>query len=1234
MNFLQWNITSFKTNFTELKLLLKNYTPVCVCLQETRHGDSKLYPPSRYNIMQSPRKREDDHERGVALLIRPDVNFKNVPLNTNLQAVAARVWLDKWYTVCSLYLPHISLETADMINLIEQLPRPFVLMGDMNARHHLWGEPIDNDRGRVFEQLINNFEISLINSDSPTHFHIQTDSYTKIDLTFCSDDCVTDFDHSVTDSLCGSDHYPIIIAKPHPPEIGEPSYKFKTEKADWTKFRTLTNNFIPPNTDNIDELMDALNSFIIEAATNSIPISKGKCNRIPVPWWNAACQEATAQKKRDERAMKRNPTTANKIAYKRSRALSRKILNQARRESWMNYVSSININTSMNKIWKRIKKMKGKFSRNPPPLLQTVGDNLTQDPQITSNIFAETFSAISNTSNYTSDFNRYRSQKERRTINFTTSTIENYNTPLSMAELSSALQSTKETSPGQDKITFSMLKNCHSSLKAYILQLFNNVFNSITFPTSWKTAIVIPIPKANKDTTIPLNYRPISLINCSCKLFEKMINVRLMWYLETNELLNPNQAGFRKNRSTTDPIVQLVCDIENAIARRDHTIAVFFDLEKAYDMAWRYGIIAKLFEYGLRGNLPKLLQEYLSQRKIKVKINNTLSNSMHVEEGVPQGSVLSCTLFAIAIDGCLTSLPHGVHASLYVDDLTIYSSASSTILAERQLQLAIYKLQKWCKETGFKFSEQKTVAMHICRVRRCPKTAHQLTLNNQPISYKDKHKYLGIVMDSSLTWTEHIKQLRQDCGQKMKLLKHLSYTTWGADSKTLIRLYQTLIKPKLEYGREAYGSASASQLKKLDPIQNLALRTATGAFRTSPISSLEVLSGTKSLSFQRDFNLLNYLMRVVVNPTNPINEYINENNILEEPDIEQSSNLHERSFLLRLRNTVQKYNLNFRNLMSEKTTFPPWERRNIVVCPSMIQHCKSDVSELTLKHMFLCHLEEHATNELHVYTDGSKSDEGVAYATINSETTIKRKIDPASSIYTAELHGIMEAINLSPTYANNKITIFTDSKSSIQGIAKLRNRNPLIQEIADKAEQSPKQFILCWVPSHVGVPGNERADQAAREALSLESITPHRLVRSDVKASIKRKIKENWKIAWASNENNKLRAIAPDLTPLPNSSCRNRHWERTLLRLRIGHTRLTHGYLMVRGEQPTCEWCGMDTPLTIDHLLANCPNLDTKRRQFFGRPRPSLAEILIKGDTSYEGTVYKFLKSAEILNSL
>ena len=99
MNILQWNLTSMNTNFNELKILIQENNPACICLQETRHGDKILKPPSGYNIIQSQKKRDDDHERGVAVLIRNNINHKTITLNTNLQAVATRIWMGKWYTV-------------------------------------------------------------------------------------------------------------------------------------------------------------------------------------------------------------------------------------------------------------------------------------------------------------------------------------------------------------------------------------------------------------------------------------------------------------------------------------------------------------------------------------------------------------------------------------------------------------------------------------------------------------------------------------------------------------------------------------------------------------------------------------------------------------------------------------------------------------------------------------------------------------------------------------------------------------------------------------------------------------------------------------------------------------------------------------------------------------------------------------------------------------------------------
>ena len=134
-----------------------------------------------------------------------------------------------------------------------------------------------------------------------------------------------------------------------------------------------------------------------------------------------------------------------------------------------------------------------------------------------------------------------------------------------------------------------------------LLGAINYIWTTGNFPPEWHLATVITIAKAGKDSTDPTSYRPIALTSCLCKVMERMINTRLVWYLEKLKLITPVQSGFRKQRSTTDQLVRLETFVREAFVNKQHDVAVFFDLEKAYDTTWKYGIMKDLFDAGLRG---------------------------------------------------------------------------------------------------------------------------------------------------------------------------------------------------------------------------------------------------------------------------------------------------------------------------------------------------------------------------------------------------------------------------------------------------------------------------------------------------------------------------------------------------------------------------------------------------------------------------------------------------------
>ena len=218
-------------------------------------------------------------------------------------------------------------------------------------------------------------------------------------------------------------------------------------------------------------------------------------------------------------------------------------------------------------------------------------------------------------------------------------------------------------------------------------------------------------------------------------------------------------------------------------------------MEKAYDTTWRYGILRDLHELGLKGRLPVFIKSFLADRRMQVRVGSTLSDQFEQAQGVPQGSILSTTLFNIKINNIVNCLDPKTEGSLYVYEFWICYRSKSMRTIERHLQLCLNKIENWALYNGFKFSKSKTQCVHFCQVRKLHDNP-QLYLYGSLIPVVGEAKFLGVIFNRKLSFIPHIKYLKAKCLKTLNLLKVLSHTSWGADRTVLLHLYRSLIRPK------------------------------------------------------------------------------------------------------------------------------------------------------------------------------------------------------------------------------------------------------------------------------------------------------------------------------------------------------------------------------------------------------------------------------------------------------
>ena len=872
-----------------------------------------------------------------------------------------------------------------------------------------------------------------------------------------------------------------------------------------------------------------------------------------------------------------------------------------------------------------IRKISGKSKAPSYTHLNTCRETKATSKEDIANTLGETFLKNSSSQNYSEKFKHIKMQQEKNNINFKSLNNEEYNNPFNLLELIDAIQNSNDTATGPDEVHYQMLKHLPNNALSTILHIFNDIWATGVFPESWRLATIIPIPKPGKDHEEPSNYRPIALTSCLCKTLERMINKRLVWYLESNDLISPIQSGFRSGRSTNDHLIRLETFIRDAFVNREHVVSVFFDLEKAYDTTWRYGILKDLHDLGLRGRLPVFIRSFLEDRTMQVRVGSTLSDFYDQEQGVPQGSILSTTLFNIKINNIVKCLDSKTDGSLYVDDFGICYRSKNMRTIERKLQQCINRIEDWATSNGFKFSKSKTQCVYFCKLRKVHNDP-VLYLYGSQIPVVEESKFLGVIFDRKLSFIPHIRYLKAKCLRALNLLKVLSHTSWGADRFTLLHLYRSLVRSKLDYGSIVYGSARKSYLQILDTVHHQGLRLALGAFRTSPVTSLYVEADEPSLTLRREKLSLQYATRLAANPSNPAFK------VTFSP---QFSEIYERKptairpFGLRVLPLLDSTNINPTNIEKHFVTeIPSWCMKKPDILFDLHTSKKSFSDSLIMKQNFHI-LQSRYTEYQHIYTDGSKDGEKVGCAFLYGNHFSSLRIPDGSSVFTAEAKAIDLALDfIDSCFLHDKFLIFSDSLSVLKALNHTSSKNSQIQKLLEKHHKiaNTKEILFCWLPSHVSIIGNEIADRKAKDSLHLNMST-FEIPFNSFKPLINKYILSEWQKSWDTATFNKLHAIKP-VVGNNSSAIRNvRREDVVITRMRIGHTRFTHSYILNREEQPFCIACNQH--ITVKHILTDCIDFLQDRNKYLQvRDLRQLFQDVIVDN------ILSFLKDTNLFNKI
>jgi ribonuclease HI len=1090
-----------------------------------------------------------------------------------------------------------------------------IIGGDFNLHHPLWnsiGYNVHDEQADELVEIMGRYGMELILPPGTVTFEGANGSRTAIDLVWGN---ATIQEQVIKCKIAkyddhGSDHRPIRTILSNTPALAESTIPrpYNYDKTDWETLKQHVQQALEQKplssykeaTENtVNNLAADLVKVLSDAVKKSTP-RKNTC-RFSKMWWTDEITELKDGKNKVRnrfwRKSRRDRSETQWKEWKEKEKEFKRALRKSKRDTWRTFVSEADERT----IWQVKRYLDG------PPVASYI-PTLNNGKAATNKEKAAAFKEIFFPPPPPADTN------DMATTNFPPPVEETG--IITEAQVRRAIDRLNaKKAPGPDEVSNRVLKNCAEIIVPYIKQLATISLQAGVFPQPFKQSITLVLRKPQKpDYTKPNAYRPIALENTLGKVLESIGAEIISCMAESYNLLPQTHYGGRPGKSTEDAMMVLTENIHEAWKESKIFSAIFLDVAGAFNNVHHGRLIHNLRSRRIPPIITNWIASFLTGRTTTVRFNGTDSEAVPTEAGVPQGSPLSPILYIFYNSGLL-DLARGKELALgFIDDIA-YGVAGKTVLANTMaLEAVLARAEEWRKRHGAQFEPSKYVLVHFTRSRKTKTDGATVKINSLTIEPSNEAKYLGVTFDSQLKFVTHVNQAVKKGTKFASAITRIAATTWGASFQHLRRLFSSVVTTRTDYAAviwhrpEDRGAApSMGQISKLEKVQRMTMKAITGCFRTTSTAALEMETDLIPTDLRLKQKVLIAATRMLTAPpTSEIAKWTRKA-LLTPPNAPKKSNLQHLATKFKLK---------------PLESIKPWLRHPSWKPPALIT-IDVDKEAAQRSHLTITQKYGRDSNASLWYTDGSETEKGIGAGVyeLTSKKTICEPLgsNAVSTVEAAEL----EAINLAlgciatkvTTRANpviNRYFIFSDSQAAVRSIqhptqrgAGQSIREKIIAHLDTIANASPSTSIsIQWVPGHMGIKGNEKADEAAKAATAMQLACRKRpTLKSAAKLQIKRQIKEEWEVRWQRKLNTKnggrkrhTRERAPDKGARLYGDTMSRKHIAWLARLRTGHCSLNkylHRFNIV--EDPKCE-CGNGHE-TVAHYLLVCERYKEERME-------------------------------------